>query len=431
VNRSRAGLLTLALLAGLCPAAAGAQSLREAVTLALEHDPAIASANHGVQSAELEASAAFLGTLPTLGVSASYQYSSANATLSIPGSPGQSIELVQQNVFDSSVGLRWAPFTGFAQQAQVETRRLQVRLARNSREAARTRIALQTVSAYRQAQAARLAVESLGSAAERAQLQVDQAAAREEQGMAQRVDVLSLTIARLDYDHKLISARASLADALDRLGSLAGRRIEVAQPPAELPEIALPILQEENLEAIQALAIRRLLLEAGKRLAESKLYPSLSVNAALHYGIPGVNPIENAWMLYGTAGVSLSWSYDWGGGLRGVRAAERSIAGLDSDAASARQQVELEFGSMIREWTAMTDELDVLAAALELARTRMGIVKAQYDQGMASSTDFNDANLGLTQAELQYRSQLVSLLLEATRIQAASGQPVDDWSLSP
>jgi len=86
---------------------------------------------------------------------------------------------------------------------------------------------------------------------------------------------------------------------------------------------------------------------------------------------------------------------------------------------------------MVRQWTAMQDELQVLGASLELARTRMGIVKAQYEQGMASSTDFNDANLGLTQAELQYRSQLVSLLLEATRIQAASGQPVDDWSLSP
>jgi outer membrane protein len=430
VNPSHGPVITLALLAALCGPSAGAQSLEEAVARALAHDPAIASARQGVQSAELEASAAFLETLPTLGVSASYQYTSATASLSIPALP-QSIELVRQNVFDSSLSLRWAPFTGFAQQAQVETRRLQTRLARNSLEGARTTVALQTVSAYRQAQAARLAVESLSSAAERAQLQVDQAEAREKQGMAQRVDVLTLSIARLDYDHQLISARASLADALDRLASLAGRRIEVAEPPDELPRIELPLLQEEKLETIRALAIRRLLLESARRLAESKLYPSLSVSAALHYGIPGVNPIENAWMLYGTAGLSLSWSYDWGGRHRGVRAAQSTIAALDSDAISARQEVELEFGSMVRQWTAMQDELQVLGASLELARTRMGIVKAQYDQGMASSTDFNDANLGLTQAELQYRSQLVSLLLEATRIQAASGQPVDDWSLSP
>ena len=71
----------------------------------------------------------------------------------------------------------------------------------------------------------------------------------------------------------------------------------------------------------------------------------------------------------------------------------------------------------------------MLAASLELARARMAIVSSQQAQGMASSTDFNDANLRLTQAELQYRSQLLSLRLKANLLEAMSGQPIGQWSI--
>jgi hypothetical protein len=37
--------------------------------------------------------------------------------------------------------------------------------------------------------------------------------------------------------------------------------------------------------------------------------------------------------------------------------------------------------------------------------------------------------LRLTQAELQYRSQLLSLRLKANLLEAMSGQPIGQWSI--
>ena len=268
------------------------------------------------------------------------------------------------------------------------------------------------------------------SGRQRVQLQLDQTTALEKEGMAQKVDILSLTIAKLGYDQKLIAAKAGLADALELLKSLTGKEIGVPPVPKESPRITLPPLKEEALDRIKALAVQRSILRANKKLAESKLYPTLALNGTLHYGIPGVNPVQNEWMLYGTAGVSLSWSFSWGGDSLAVRAVEHNLAKLSSDETSAREQIELEYNSAVRDWSAMKDELDVLEASLDLAGAKMAIVKSQYEQGLTSTTDFNDANLELTQAKLQCRTQLLSLMLKANQIEALSGEPIDQWSVT-
>jgi len=83
----------------------------------------------------------------------------------------------------------------------------------------------------------------------------------------------------------------------------------------------------------------------------------------------------------------------------------------------------------VRDWRATRERLGGLAASLELARARMGIGASQHAQGLASSTEFNDANLRLTQAELEYRGQLLSLRLKANLLEAMSGKPGEEWSI--
>jgi outer membrane protein TolC len=191
----------------------------------------------------------------------------------------------------------------------------------------------------------------------------------------------------------------------------------------------VPELMMESLEAVKALALQRAALQAGVQLAASRNYPALALSSSLHYGLPGVNPVENQWMLYATAGATLSWSWSWGADSLAVRAAQRRLAQQAGEERSAREQLRLEYDSAVRDWQAAREELDLLAASLELAQTRLAIVSSQHSQGMASTTDFNDANLRLTQAEIGYRSQLLSLRLKANLLEAASGQPIEQWSI--
>jgi outer membrane protein TolC len=419
-----------ALLAGLLAGAVPAQgqSLREIVELALVHDAAVAAAQAGLEAARLEAVSTARGQLPSFSLGAGYQYTSATAELDLPILPAP-VSLVRQHSLDLYSGLRWPAFTGFAQKANAQLKRLGGEMARSARDSARNQAALRAVTAFRQAQAARLQIQSIESGKRRAQLQIDQTSALERQGMAQRVDLLALQLAALDFDQKLIVARAALEDALQRLQTLTGRPIEVPPAPDSTPRPEAPKLELESLEQVKALALQRSVLQAGLRLAASRHYPALTLSGAVHYGIPGVNPVENQWMLYATAGAALSWSYNWGADTLAVRAAERRLLRQAAEERSAREQLQLEYDSLVRDWEATREELGVLAASLELARARMAIVSSQQAQGMASSTDFNDANLRLTQAELQYRSQLLSLRLKANLLEAMSGQPIGQWSI--
>jgi outer membrane protein TolC len=399
--------------------AAVAESLKETLELSLAHDAHVESAAQGVRAARLGASSFARSLLPVLDAGASYQFNSV-------ASP-----LAPQNNWDMNAGIQWTVFSGFARAAEVEERNLQVTLAASDLSAAQTEAALNVIAAYRHAQAAGLQIDILTAARDRAQLQIDQTSILEKQGMAKKIDVLSLTIPRLDFDQKLIAAKADLSNALDMLASATGRQISVDAPPSEDLPITLAPFHEQDLDQIEAIEIRRKILLSDKRQADSKAFPALSVGGALHYGFPGVSALQNQWSLYATAGATVSWSFNWGGDLIAAQQVDANLAGLLSEESSARETARLHYTSAVRDWEAAKEELDVLAAARGLARARLSIVLTQYENGMSSTTDFNDANLGLAQADLRYRSQLLSLLLKASQIDALAGNPVVKWSVTP
>ncbi len=421
--------LTLILFATALPL--GAQSLKETIDLALAHDASITSAERGLEAARLEATAAAKAVLPTLSLGGSYQYDTSvpTATISV-GPKSQSLSLGQSNNVDLNAGVKWTPFTGFAQEAGVELARLQALLADNGVDSAHTEVALATITAFRQVQAAMLQIETLTSAAGRAQLQLDQTQALERQGMATKVDVLSLSIARLDYDQKLIEAKVGLADAHERLKSLTGKEIEVPAPLQEEPKVGLPPLQAEGLSQIKALAIQRDILETNRTLARSKLYPTVASDRRLPLRHARPRPDRGAvdGLRHGRRPRDLGLRL--GGDSLKVQAAERDLERLASDSISAREGIELDYDSAVRDYGAAGEALKVLGASLDLARTKMRIVKSQYGQGLASTTDFNDANLQLTRAELDYRTQLLSMMLKASQIDALSGKSLDQWSVA-
>lgn len=424
--RAAVGLLLLG-----CAGCLGAQSLKETIGLALAHDSGIASAAQDVQASTLEADSAVRNVLPSLSLGGSYQYVSSVPSVTIPTARGpETLSLQQSNNYDFSAGFKWTPFTGFAQEAGIQQKRLQARLAANGLESTRTQVALNTITAFRQAQAARLQLDILDSAADRAQLQLDQARTLERQGMARKVDIVSLSIARLDFDRRLIGAKADLANALEQLKTLTGKDIAVPPPPETLSDRPLPDLKEDDLLQLKAMSIQRGIFQSAGALARSRYYPVVAVSGAVHYGQPGVNPIENEWMTYGTLGVAVSWAWNWGGDILEAQAADHRILKLKSDETATREQAELAYHSAVRDWSAARDELEVLRASLDLSRNKMQIVKTQYDQGMATTTDFNDANLELAQAELQFRSQILSILLAGSRIDALSGEPPETWSVA-
>ncbi len=74
-------------------------------------------------------------------------------------------------------------------------------------------------------------------------------------------------------------------------------------------------------------------------------------------------------------------------------------------------------------------EIEALKAALERVDWQMKRIKSLVKQGMASVTDFNEANLQLTQAELNLKRQRLLMALKRSEIEYLSGKPLNQWRI--
>jgi outer membrane protein TolC len=401
----------------------------EAVDLALENSGTLASARSKINAAEYELLSTRRSYLPGAGAGSSYLYNSAESEISLP-SPSTAIRLVQPHNIDIYGSVQWVLFSGFSRTGNLHIREINVELERNSLQSAQIQTALATLVLYRQVQSARLRVETLSSGRDRISLQIDRLERLYEQGMTTVSDLLTLRLNLLDYEQNIVSAEADLDRAILGLREKTGRDIQVVDPPEQFFSGEMPALDLSTIPQLRALSLQQDLAQAQFVVERSAIYPKVTLHSQLHYGIPGANVVENDWMLYATAGIGVSWSTDWGAAEARAAAVEARKNALASSRRELTSQTSLRYRQDLRELEAMTLKLDILRQALELTAEKADITGQQYKQGMATVTDFTDANLALTQAKLRYSTQILLILLTRNQLEAASGLLPEDWSVS-
>jgi len=402
----------------------------EAIDLALENSCTLASARSKISAAEYELLSTRRSYLPAVGAGTSYLYNNAESEITLSTPSSTTISLVQPHNVDIYGDFQWVLFSGFSRSESLRIREINVELERNSRQSAEIQTALDTLILYRQVQSARLQVETLSSARDRISLQIDRLERLYEQGMTTVSDLLALRLNLLDYEHSIVSAEADLDRALLGLREKTGRDIQVASPPEQSSSNEIPALDLSVIPQLQALSLQEDMAQAQYGLERSAIYPKVVLNSQLHYGIPGASAVENEWMLYATAGISVSWSTDWGAAEARASAAEARKDALASSRSEQTSQTSLRYQQDLRELESMILKLEILRQALTLTAEKADITEQQYKQGMATVTDFTDATLALTQAEIRYRNQILLILLKRNQLEATSGLLPENWSVS-
>ena len=402
----------------------------DAIELALENSSALASARSRIRAAEYELLSTRRSYLPVIGAGSSYVYNSAESEITLPAPGSTTITLVQPHNIDMYGELRWVLFSGFSRAGNLRIREIDVELEQNSRQSREIRTALDTLVLYRQVQSARLQVETLSSGRDRIALQIDRLERLYEQGMTTVSDLLDLRLKLLDFEQSIVSAEADLDRARLGLREKTGSDIQVVNPPQQLSPDQIPALDFSAIPQLQALSLREDMAQARYVLERSTIYPKVALSSQLHYGVPGANTVENQWMLYATAGINVSWATDWGAAGARASAAEARKDALAASRSELASETSLRYQQDLRELESMILKLDFLRQALALTAEKTNITEQQYQQGMATVTDFADATLALTQAELRYRTQILLILLKRNQLEAASGLLPDNWSVS-
>jgi outer membrane protein TolC len=250
------------------------------------------------------------------------------------------------------------------------------------------------------------------------------------QGMALALDTLELTLAKLSYTQKIIAAKAALESDNEFLNNLTGQKIEV-QPLLQYTFFANEdSYYTEKDERLQSLKIQQNIANLNTELATSSYYPIVALNAAYKYGDPGADIIQREWMSYGVWGVGIHWNlFRWGADKKAKEAGEAGVQELQYHYRVLNDNIKTEFDKTKRELKSLKEQLNVLATALQIAKEKLRLIDNRYKQGMASVTDYNDANLSMVETELKYKQFMSAVALKSNELDYKSGKALQQWRL--
>ena len=408
------------------------QSLQETVKIALKNNGLVQASKEELIAASALHKASRRSVLPRLTLKSSATYITDVAEIDLnamTGMPLGSISMGAKESVETSASLSCLLFSGFARRSNIRIREEQETLARIGLNRTEKETALQTATVYRSIQGLKLKIGSLESAVKRADIQLRRIRSLIESGMALGIDSLSVSLGRLTYKQRLIASRASLASAFQRLEMLTGEAIDVTSPAAGNAE-SLNDLKLQSTDMMLLLTAQYRLKQHAEVLARSAYYPRVSFQASYKYGKPGVDFIQNEWMNYGVAAVGLEWDlFNWGSEKQKVTAAAAEKNRVGFERMNTEQEIRLQYDVKVRELQSIRDQVAVVERARDLAGEKMRIINLQSEEGMISATDFNDANLELTQAELDVQEHRIRLAQKIHEIDYLSGAPLQDWHL--
>ena len=428
IKRIKYGILWVLL---LCLSYLNAQSLTETMALALDYNPHLAAQREAMKAAQLQEKSIVRHTLPKVELDAGYRHITERAELDFPAAgpiPGRTIQLGVYDTYETGLTVNYALFTGFAQSNQRKLGRQQVQLNRQQMIRLEKQIAFQTIVSYRKVQQYDLEIAALHAARERSKLQLNRLKSIVDQGMALVLDTLTLALSCLSYDQKIIAVEAQLQTTRQELTQLTGRNIQVHKVDIPIVEIEPTELILSNNDDLKMLELQIESLRTNKSLSEATYYPRIVSYAGIKYGKPGVDFIQNDWMGYGVWGVAVNWNlFSWGGDRLKAQSQEVTVRQHQFQYQAVQDQIQTTYDHAVREYRAMVEQLKVLKQALELAKTRMHIIDTQYRKGISTATDFNSANLELSEAEINQKQQFIRMQLKSNEIDWLSGQPINNW----
>ena len=257
-----------------------------------------------------------------------------------------------------------------------------------------------------------------------------QAESRYRQQTASEFDVLTARVKVANHRPLVIAARkqADLARASFRnLVQLDSAEFELAGKLAFEPsERALSDWQAQGAEERPELIEMRKYLgmrEADVRSEKGGFLPQIRAFANYDGNNPESGSARDEWAWGWTAGVSAEWDV-FDGLLRRNRVREKQLE-LDKareTLVDAERQVELEIQTHYLDLRQAAETVEASRETVELAEKSLEIARARYENGLATSLDYADANLALSVARLTRLQALHDHMNALARLQQASGE---------
>lgn len=426
-----AGRPLVALLAlGLLPAAAPLRAqplpdslgLDELARLAWASAPLLDAARAADEAGRLSVAESVARRLPRLDLDARAGWVSEVQELSLPTG---SLSFGDGRSADLAVVGSWTLVSGGRLAAVEDAARAEARARGHERRADSLALAAELRERFVAALAADAALEAARTALARLERHLADLDGRVAAGLAGEDE-------RLQARARLARARREEAlgagareQARLELGRLAGRPDAAPVPLGDLtrPLAGLEPPAPERLDAQLALEARADGAEARRREAAGARRPRLDLQAGWHFARPGVDPIANDWMDYGSAALVLRWPL-WDNRAGRMLEDRARVEGRRAEAGLAESERRLSAARAAAR-AARTSAAEAARQAADLTALearRLELMQGRWREGLATERDWLDAHDDLRLAEIDERLALARLRQAESRLLAALGR---------
>ena len=399
-------------------------TIEQAIELALKNNKDIVEARIEIERSRFvlrEERAALFPTLDFTGGLSNYQNSGfldsvaeQEAEAGIPANSEASF--IAQNSFlgfsseifdfNPSLGLSYDIYDGGLRGALIRTAEKQLRIIELGLEIAAEEIRLETARNYYALQNGDASVEIAEAAVRDATKTLSDAQFSEEAGVGIRFDVMRAKVELAEAKQSLINATADREISRQQLAetlSIPDNASLAAADPVELAgawELSLPesiVLASKNRPELEQFLLQREIGEEQRTVALSQIRPTITASAA--YAL--LDNFEDNFDIVDeySLGLSIQWRlFDGGAAKAGAQQAEKDIEIAETEFANERNEISfavkqayLQLESNRNNINTATEEVELAAESLEMARLR-------FQEGIGTQTDVIDAQTQLTAA---------------------------------
>ena len=395
-------------------------SLDEAVEIALRRNPTLLQAYSAIEISEHNRLNAFGRFLPNVNMSFGYSNSSTGRLDAL----GQGIVSTS---YSTQLTASYNIFDGWARFSNLKSARLGV-VEQNARY---RQVEFQTVRSVKQAYSATVAARELVAVEERRVLrQADQLDFVEQQlelGRATRSDVLRSQVDANNAQLALLNAQNNARTTTFRLTEVVGSETLIGPTAeAELAVTPLPYTRDQlfdmasrNAPSLQSASAAVEAAEANVSSARSSYLPSISLSGGWGWANQQFPPTNRSWSL------SLRGSYPLFNGFQRETALFRARAVANQSRQSERAaalNLSSELDAAYASSQSALAGVDLAERNVALSEESLRVVQERYRLGLATILELQDAQITLTQAEVDLVSRQFDYDVAVASIEALLGQ---------
>jgi outer membrane protein len=425
------GGVFLALTCAIAQPATEPWTLDRCLSEAMRNSARLRASIQTTHGAEASSKASSANRLPTLGISGAYSYTSKvqeiQVPITIPGVRIPQIQFGDGNVYDFAATARIPLYAGGALTERSRADASAYAASQKDYLSDSLKLVYDVRRAYFSALGASARSDAARASAERLERHLKEITNAKAVGTMSEENRITALASLRQAESMVVTTEAALKAAELALGNLIGQAGEEIIPNGELHHALVDSsgLAEAPMESRVEVAAVNARLEQTRHLISAQrgsLLPSLSGSAAYHYAKPGVDFEQNKWMDYYVLGLTASWTlWDFNSRSYQVDQVKSSRLVLEFRKQDLENALVTARQTALESYRAAEVTRGKAAERSDLQRQRLAMVEGRLKNGMATETEYLDAQTDLTTADTDLASATAQLRLAEADLLYASG----------